>query len=73
MARRIKGTVKHLEFEGGFWGIIGDDNYYPLNFPEQLKTDGAQIECTIEIMDDVMTSVSWGLPCRIHSFKTINP
>jgi len=70
MEKEIKGTVQKFDFEGGFWGIVADDDYYPINFPEQLKFNNAKVQCTIVILEDVMTIVSWGLPCRIVSFST---
>lgn len=73
MAKRIKGVVKHFDLEGGFWGIVAEDDYLPLNMPEQLKTHNSKIECTIVIDDDVFTSFSWGTPCRVISFTTLNP
>jgi len=73
MKKKISGQVKYFDFEGGFWGIIADDDYLPLNFPEQIKYDNVKVECTIVVMDDVMTAQSWGLPCKIISFSTITP
>jgi len=69
---RITGKVVYKDFEGGFWGIISDQEYLPINFPEQLKSIGSPIDCHIFIDDDIMTMYSWGTPCQIVSFSTIN-
>ncbi len=68
----IKGTSTYVELESGFWGIVTENNdYLPINMPEQLKTNGTLVECTIRILEDVMTMHNWGQPCDIVSFKTI--
>ncbi len=70
--KEISGVVVFKNFEGGFWGIEADDNYLPIVFPEQLKLDGAQLSCTVQIDDDAMSAISWGQPCTIISFSTLD-
>ena len=72
MRKELFGKVIYVDLEGGFWGIQGKDNnkYQPINMPEQLKSIGKNIECTIEILD-VFTLTMWGTPCKIISFCTI--
>jgi len=72
MAKRIQGIVKYIDLEGGFWGIESDDNYLALNFPEQLKKNGASISCVVETDIDVMTMYNWGTVCKIISFSTLH-
>ncbi len=68
----LKGIAKYIELEMGFWGIVTEEaDYFPLNMPEQLKANNTQIECTVEILEDVVTMHNWGQPCNILSFKTI--
>lgn len=68
----IRGTSTYIELESGFWGIVTEDNdFLPLNMPEQLKTKGSEVECSVRIREDVMTMHNWGQPCEIISFKTI--
>ncbi len=71
--KEIKATTVYINLEGGFWGLKSDNDYLPLNFPEQLKTDGVQTTCVIEVLADVQTAFNWGIPCRIISFQTLNP
>lgn len=35
----LTGVVKHIELEGGFFGIVGDDGqkYDPVNLPAEFK------------------------------------
>ncbi len=59
-----------MDLEGGFWGIVTDnEDYLPLEFPEQLKTVDMEVTCSIEVADE-MTMHNWGVPCYIVSFST---
>ena len=69
--KEISGTIVHKNFEGGFWGIESDENYYIIDFPEQLKQAGAKVTCVINIDEDIMSFVSWGTPCILVSFSTL--
>lgn len=72
--QRISGTIKYIDLEDGFWGILSEeDNFQPFNLPEQLKQNGVKISCTIKVMEDVMTMQNWGTPCMIISFSTPTP
>ena len=73
MAIRINGIVKYFEFEMGFWGIeTATEKYYPINLPEQLKTNMSEVRCSIVVLEDVLTTVSWGVPCKVISFLTLS-
>jgi len=73
MAKRIIGVAKYFTIEMGFWGIeTASEKYYPINMPEQLKSDNGQVTCSIEVLEDIMTTVSWGIPCKVISFLTIS-
>ncbi len=43
---RITGTVRHVELEGGFYAIVGDDGvtYDPTNLPAEFQKDGLAVE-----------------------------
>ncbi|MBN1633529.1 MAG: hypothetical protein JW917_05120 [Ignavibacteria bacterium] len=58
----ITGTVKYLSFEGGFYGIAGDDgkNYEPRNLIEEFQEDGLKVKVTGKIRTDVMSYRQWG-------------
>jgi len=45
------GTVKYLSFEGGFYGIVGDDskNYDPINMPQEFKVDDLRVQFTANL------------------------
>lgn len=61
-----------LSFEGGAYGIIeeGGRKFLPLNMPNQLKKDGADVVCTV-VPVDAETTTMWGEPVMIESFETL--
>lgn len=69
---KIKGTVRHIKLETGFWGIKSDDGekYIPLNMPEQLKTEGRQVEVDAEPVHNMSGMHMWGEYVKITSFET---
>ncbi|GEM_PF-1661204 len=63
-----RGTMKSLPFEGGFYGIVGDNDqkYYPLQpVPDIFNKDGTPVIYTIEIRNDVTSTVMWGTPVDV--------
>lgn len=58
----VTGTVKYLSFEGGFYGIAGDDgkNYEPRNLIEEFQKDGLKVKATGKIRTDIMSYRQWG-------------
>lgn len=71
---RIKGKSQYINLEMGFWGIVGDTGkkYLPINMPEQLKTNGARVECTARVVHGD-SFVQWGDRIEIITFETLNP
>jgi hypothetical protein len=64
------GTVVYLSFEGGFYGIKGDDgrNYDPLNLPVELRKDGLRIRFEARELPDRGSFHMWG---RIIEIKHV--
>ena len=56
------GTVVYLSFEGGFYGIRGDDgrNYDPLNLSGELQKDGLRIRFEAKELPDRASFHMWG-------------
>ena len=65
-----KGTVRYLDFEGGFYGIVGDDgkNYDPINMPQEFKVDGLRVRFTANITD-YMSFHMWGYVVRLVTIE----
>ena len=53
----IAGVVRHVELEGGFFAIRGDDSvtYDPINLPELFRRDGLRVEAIARRRDDMMS------------------
>lgn len=69
----IRGTVKFIEFEGGFFGIITDDGakYDPINLPNEFKVNGLRIEFNFNERKGGMSFHQWGTIIEITEIKEI--
>jgi hypothetical protein len=68
-----KGTVKYLCFEGGFYGIAGDDgkNYDPTNMPQEFKADGLRVQFTANLTDYLSFHL-WGYVVNLFSIERLS-
>lgn len=69
---KITGHVQHIDLGTGFWAIISLDGekYRPVHIPDQLKTEGKLITCTIKPVDEEISIFMWGTPVKILAFET---
>ena len=70
--KHITAKVSYHDLEGGFWGLTdtqGND-YRPINMPNQLKTQGVTVKCTVKLLEDVVSIHMWGTPVEVVSFET---
>lgn len=70
---KITGTVVYQDLEGGFWGIIGDDNqqYRPVDeLPASVQIDGRRVEVDLEPAN-VVSITMWGRNVHIHEIKSL--
>lgn len=67
------GTIKFFSFEGGFWGLISDDNnnYLPNNLKPEFKVDNLKVKFTGKVLIDVMTTQNWGTPFQLIDMSLI--
>lgn len=72
---KLKATVRYLDLEGGFWGLIDQDNnkFRVINMPEQLKKDGAIVNVTIKPVNEDASIQMWGQAVKITGFHTLSP
>ena len=70
---KLVGKVIFISVEGGAYGIVDASGrkFLPLNMPNQLKKDGANVICKVRPAD-VETTIMWGEPVYIDSFETIS-
>lgn len=61
------GTVKFVELEGGFWGIIGNDgkHYDPINLSDEFKVENLRVYFEYKIVEDQVSFHMWGLLTEI--------
>lgn len=56
------GTVKYIDLEGGFFGIIGDSgkNYDPINLSEEFQKNNLRVGFDAKIREDMVSTHMWG-------------
>jgi len=56
------GTIVWLSFEGGFWGIIGDDgeHYDPINLDSEFRGEGLRVYFEVKILPNLVSFHMWG-------------
>ncbi|TAJ44017.1 hypothetical protein CUJ86_08205 [Methanofollis fontis] len=66
------GTVRYIDLEGGFYGIVGDDgaDYLPLDLDPAFQQDGLRVRYSLE-KADVATIQQWGTPVRVVAIERI--
>ena len=66
------GTMIFLDFEGGFWGILGDDgeHYDPVNLG-QFQVNGSRVWFEAEILHDVASFHMWGKMVSIRHIESL--
>jgi hypothetical protein len=59
----VTGTVVFLSFEGGFYGIKGDDgrSYDPINLPEDFRVDGLRVRFEAKGLTGQASFHMWGI------------
>ena len=68
------GTVKYISLEGGFYGIVTDDNKYldPINLSKEFQKDGMRIFIKYVEKKDMASFHMWGTIVEIvevHELK----
>jgi hypothetical protein len=56
------GTIRHLDLEGGFWGIVADDStrYDPGTIDERFQHDGMRVRFDLRRNEGQMSIRQWG-------------
>ena len=64
---KASGTITYLDFEGGFYGIITEDNtkLLPVNLDEAYWIDGKKIHFNYTEKPDMMSIHQWGILVEI--------
>lgn len=70
---KITGNVVFQDIEGGFWGIVTDDqvHYEPVDgIPVSLQRNRTRIEAEVEPVQAISFRM-WGQPVRILSIHRL--
>lgn len=66
------GTMRWIELEGGFWGIItaSGGKYLPTQaLPEAVQKEGMPVRGTLRLRKGVMTIQMWGSPVEVVTIE----
>jgi len=68
------GTVKYIDIEGGFFGIIGDSgkNYNPINLSEEFQKDNLRVSFDAKIREDMVSFHMWGTLIEIVRIEKLD-
>lgn len=67
------GTIKFMDLEGGFFGIVTDkgEKLLPMNLSKQFQQVGAQVKIQGELITGIATIQQWGTPFKITKIEVI--
>jgi hypothetical protein len=68
---RDTGTITYIDIEGGFYAIIGSDEYDPLNLPQEFCVEGLQV-CFTGLKYHGYTYHMWGTPLVLLKIEQVN-
>lgn len=69
----VVGTVRHVDLEGGFYGIVTDDGARldPVNLPAEFQKDGVRVRVQVESLKDRVSLRMWGTLVRIVAIERL--
>lgn len=69
----LQGTVRYLNLEGGFWGIIADNGQkiLPKNLPQEYRKDGIRLSFSAQEITGMMTIQQWGKLSNLSDITVI--
>jgi len=69
----VTGTVRYIDTEGGFYGIVTDDGKKldPVNLPQEFQKDGLRLRAQVEPLKERVSIRMWGTPVRIIEFQRL--
>lgn len=58
----LNGTVRYIELEGGFYGLVADDGqkYNPVNLPKEYQKDGLRVKFQVKGKKGAVGIHMWG-------------
>jgi len=69
----ITGTVKYIDLEGGFYGIVGPDgtHYEVVGLKKTFQIDGLKVRFRAEELHGISSAQQWGLIVKITHIEKI--
>ena len=67
-------TVRYLDLEGGFYGLIADADsarYNPSDLGADYRQDGLRVRFRGQLQEGTMTTQQWGRPIEIIDITTL--
>jgi len=66
-------TVKYLNFEGGFYGLVSEKGakLLPMNLPTKYKIEGTILRVKGQSINNMMTIQQWGTPFKVIDIELI--
>ncbi|NQZ27193.1 MAG: hypothetical protein HRT55_12880 [Colwellia sp.] len=66
-------TVKYLNFEGGFYGLVSStgEKLLPMNLAKEYQLEGTKLKVKGQLIKDMMTIQQWGEPFKITDVELI--
>lgn len=71
----VTGTVRHIDVEGGFYGLVDDDGtkWDPVNLPKDFRKDGVRVRVRAEELKNRVSTHMWGTLIRIVEIRRLPP
>lgn len=69
----LQGTVRYMNLEGGFWGIVADNGQkiLPKNLPAEYRKDGLRLSFSAQEITGMMTIQQWGTLSNLSEISVI--
>ncbi|WP_198781161.1 hypothetical protein [Shewanella putrefaciens] len=69
----LQGTVRYMNLEGGFWGIVADNGQkiLPKNLPAEYRKDGLRLSFSAQEITGMMTIQQWGTLSNLSNISVI--
>lgn len=69
----VTGTVVHVDLEGGFWGIVGDNGkqYDVPNLPKEFRKHGLRVKFAARVSPSQISFRMWGVIVEVVSIEEI--
>jgi hypothetical protein len=66
-------TVKYLDFEGGFFGLVRKDGkkLLPMNLAKNFKVNGSILKVKGHVVEGMMTTQQWGTAFKVTQVELI--